>query len=82
MRSTIAWRFVPLFASTKIARSRRKKGNDWHFGMKAHMSVDAASGLVHTAIGKADNLFDVMQAPAPLHGGEIAEPGDAGYQGG
>jgi IS5 family transposase len=25
-----------------------KKGNDWHFGMKAHVGVDAAAGLVHT----------------------------------
>lgn len=28
-----------------------KKGNDWHFGMKAHIGVDAASGLVHTVVG-------------------------------
>jgi len=31
-----------------------KKGNDWRFGMKAHVRVDAASGLVHTHIGTAD----------------------------
>ena len=30
-----------------------KKGNDWHFGLKAHIGVDAASGLVHTVIGTA-----------------------------
>lgn len=30
-----------------------KKGNDWHFGLKAHTGVDAASGLVHTVIGAA-----------------------------
>jgi transposase, IS5 family len=28
-----------------------KKGNEWHFGMKAHIGVDAESGLVHTVIG-------------------------------
>lgn len=28
--------------------SSTKKGNTWHFGMKAHISVDANSGLVHT----------------------------------
>ena len=36
-----------------------KKGNDWHFGMKAHVGVDATSGLVHTVIGTAGNVADV-----------------------
>jgi transposase, IS5 family len=58
-----------------------KKGNDWYFGMKAHIGVDAASGLVHTVIGTAGNVADVTQAHALLHGGEIAALGDAGYQG-
>ncbi len=58
-----------------------KKGNDWHFGMKAHIGVDATSGLVHTVIGTAGNVADVTQAHALLHGGEIAALGDAGYQG-
>jgi IS5 family transposase len=58
-----------------------KKGNDWHFGMKAHIGVDATSGLVHTLIGTAGNVADVTQAGALLHGDEIAALGDAGYQG-
>lgn len=58
-----------------------KKGNDWHFGMKAHVGVDAASGLVHTLIGTAGNVSDVTQAHALLHGDETAALGDAGYQG-
>jgi IS5 family transposase len=58
-----------------------KKGNDWHFGMKAHIGVDAASGLVHTVVGTAGNVSDVTQAHALLHGDEIAALGDAGYQG-
>jgi IS5 family transposase len=58
-----------------------KKGNDWHFGMKAHIGVDAASGLVHTLIGTAGNVSDVTQAHALLHGDESAALGDAGYQG-
>jgi transposase, IS5 family len=58
-----------------------KKGNDWHFGMKAHVGVDATSGLVHTLIGTAGNVADVTQAGALLHGDEIAALGDAGYQG-
>ena len=58
-----------------------KKGNDWHFGLKAHIGVDAASGLVHTVIGTAGNVADVSQAGALLHGDEVAAMGDAGYQG-
>jgi len=57
------------------------KGNDWHFGMKAHVGVDAASGLVHTVIGTAGNVSDVTQAGALLHGDESPALNDAGYQG-
>ena len=58
-----------------------KKGNDWHFGLKAHIGVDSASGLVHTLIATAGNVSDVTQAHALLHGHEVAAMGDAGYQG-
>ena len=58
-----------------------KKGNDWHFGMKAHVGVDMATGLVHTVVGTAGNVSDVTQAHALLHGGEKMVLGDAGYQG-
>ena len=58
-----------------------KKGNDWHFGLKAHIGVDAASGLVHTLIGTAGNVPDVTQAHALLHSDEVAAMDDAGYQG-
>ena len=58
-----------------------KKGNQWHFGMKAHIGVDAESGLVHTVIGTAANVNDVTQAGALLHGEETAAFGDAGYRG-
>jgi IS5 family transposase len=58
-----------------------KKGKQWHFGMKAHIGVDAHSGLVHTVIGTAGNVSDVTQAQALLHGAEEAAFGDAGYQG-
>ena len=58
-----------------------KKGNDWHFGMKAHVGVDMATGLVHTIVGTAGNVSDVTQAHALLHGGEKVALGDAGYQG-
>ena len=55
-----------------------KKGNAWHFGMKAHVGIDAASGLVHTRIGTAGNVADITQAPALLHGAEKIVPADAG----
>jgi IS5 family transposase len=58
-----------------------KKGNQWHFGMKAHIGVDAESGLVHTVIGTAANVNDVTQGHALLHGEETVVFADAGYQG-
>jgi len=47
-----------------------KKGNQWHFGMKCHIGVDADSGLVHTVVGTAANVNDVTQAGALVHGEE------------
>lgn len=58
-----------------------RKGNAWHFGMKAHIGVDLGSGLVHTVVGTAANVADVAQAHALLHGEEKLGLGDAGYQG-
>jgi transposase, IS5 family len=58
-----------------------KKGNQWHFGMKAHIGVDVVSGLVHTVTGTAANEADVTQTAALLHGQEEAVFGDAGYSG-
>ena len=58
-----------------------KKGNQWHFGMKAHIGVDTDSGLVHTVIGTATNVNDVTQGHGLLHGEEEVVFGDAGYQG-
>ena len=58
-----------------------KKGNQWHFGMKAHIGVDADSGLVHTVIGTAANVNDVTQGHGLLHGEETVVFADAGYQG-
>ena len=58
-----------------------KKGNQWHFGMKAHIGVDADSGLTHTLVTTAANVSDITQAHALLHGDETTAFGDAGYQG-
>ena len=58
-----------------------KKGNQWHFGMKCHIGIDADSGLVHTVVGTAANVNDVTQAGALVHGEETDVFADAGYQG-
>ncbi len=58
-----------------------KKGNQWHFGMKAQIGVDADSGLVHTVIGTSANVHDVTQGHRLLHGDEQVVFADAGYQG-
>ena len=75
-------------SSTKNSKGERdpemhqaKKGNQWYFGMKAHIGVDADSGLVHTVIGTAANVNDVTQSHALLHGEEVEVFADAGYQG-
>ncbi len=58
-----------------------RKGNQWHFGMKAHIGVDATSGLVHSVVGTAANVADVTQVGQLLHGDETYVSGDAGYTG-
>src|SRR5246127_2048775 len=58
-----------------------KKGNQWYFGMKAHVGTDAESGMVHSVIGTAANVADVTQAHDLLHGEEKVAFGDAGYTG-
>lgn len=75
-------------SSTKNAQGKRdpemhqsKKGNQWHFGMKAHIGVDVESGLVHTVKGTAGNVADVVMANSLLHGKERVVFADAGYQG-
>lgn len=58
-----------------------QKGNQWFFGMKAHIGVDADSGLVHTVRGTAAHVNDVTEGNSLLHGQETQGFGDAGYQG-
>jgi len=58
-----------------------KKGQQWFFGMKAHIGVDADSGLVHTVRGTAGHVGDVVEANSLLHGQEKDVFADAGYQG-
>lgn len=58
-----------------------KKGNQWYFGMKCHIGVDADSGLVHTVRGTSGNVNDVVEANSLLHRDESVVFADAGYQG-
>ena len=58
-----------------------KKGNQWYFGMKAHIGVDSQSGLVHTVTGTAANVADITETEKLLHGEERVVFLDAGYTG-
>lgn len=75
-------------SSTKNAEGERdpemhqtKKGNQWHFGMKAHIGVDVDSGLVHTVTTTPANEPDVEEVEFLLHGKEQVVHADAGYAG-
>ncbi|MFM7331160.1 MAG: IS5 family transposase [Brachymonas sp.] len=75
-------------SSTKNATGQRdpemmqtKKGNQWHFGMKAHIAVDAGSGLTHTVATSAANEHDVEHVVDLLHGKEEHVWADSGYLG-
>lgn len=58
-----------------------RKGNQWYFGMKAHIGVDAESGLVHTVTTTPANVADVVEVGNLLHGKEKRVYADAGYIG-
>ena len=74
--------------STKNKRKERdpdmhstRKGNQWYFGMKAHIGVDVQAGLTHSFTTTAANQHDLNEAHNLLHGEEQYVFGDAGYQG-
>ncbi|MEK9145201.1 MAG: IS5 family transposase [Elusimicrobiota bacterium] len=58
-----------------------KKGNQWYFGMKAHIGADRDSKLVHTVVVTAANVADVTKTAELLHGEEQQVHADAGYTG-
>ncbi len=58
-----------------------KKGNEWFFGMKMHIGVDEALGIVHSVSTTAANVHDITETAHLLHGEEECVWGDAGYQG-
>jgi IS5 family transposase len=58
-----------------------KKGNDWYFGMKAHIGVDAFSGYTHTLEATAANVRDINKAADLIREDDAVVYGDAGYRG-
>lgn len=58
-----------------------QKGNQWYFGMKAHIGTDAGSGLVHSLTGTSANVSDISETHNLLHGDEDYVFADAGYTG-
>lgn len=58
-----------------------KKGNQWFFGMKAHIGVDSRTKVIHAAVATAANVHDSHCLPDLLHGDEAKIWGDSAYQG-
>ncbi len=75
-------------SSTKNLRKERdpdmhqtKKGNQWYFGMKAHLGVDSRTKLIHSLAATAANVHDSQVLPDLLHGKETRVWGDSAYSG-
>ena len=58
-----------------------RKGQQWYFGMKLHIGVDEALGLIHSVETTPANAHDLNHAGALLHGEEARVWADAGYAG-
>ena len=58
-----------------------KKGNQWYFGMKAHIGVDSRTKLIHSVAATAANVHDSQVLPELLHGQETRVWGDAASSG-
>jgi len=75
-------------SSTKNASKSRdpemhqtKKGNQWYFGMKAHVAVDSKTKIIHTVVATPANVADSTVLPDLLHGEETRVWGDQAYRG-
>jgi IS5 family transposase len=75
-------------SSTKNASGQRdpqmhqvKKGNQWYFGMKAHLGVDKKHKLIHSVAATSANIHDSHLLPELLHGAETRVWGDSAYAG-
>jgi IS5 family transposase len=58
-----------------------KRGNDWYFGMKAHIGVDAFSGYTHTVEATSANVHDINKAAELIREDDEVVYGDTGYKG-
>jgi IS5 family transposase len=79
---------INALSSTKNAQRARdpemhqtKKGNQWYFGMKAHLGVDSRTKLIHAAVATPANVADSAVLPDLLHGRETRVWGDQAYRG-
>src|SRR5437660_10627955 len=75
-------------SSTKNADKARdpdmhqtKKGNQWYFGMKAHLGIDSRTKIIHAVVATAANVADSEVLPDLLHGEERRVWGDQAYRG-
>ena len=75
-------------SSTKNRKKERdpemhqtRKGNQWYFGMKAHIGVDSRSKLIHSVAATAANVHDSKVLGDLLHGKETRVYGDSAYSG-
>lgn len=75
-------------SSTKNREKKRdpemhqtKKGNEWRFGMKCHVGVDAGTGYVHTITATSANVHDITQTHNLLRKDDKVVYGDSGYIG-
>jgi transposase, IS5 family len=75
-------------SSTKNREKKRdgemkqtKKGNQWYFGMKAHVGTDTRKGLVHSVVVTDAAVHDSKVMDKLLHGEEKAVYGDKAYAG-
>jgi IS5 family transposase len=75
-------------SSTKNAKKERdpamrqtRKGQQWYFGLKAHIGMDSKTNVVHSVCTSAASVSDCHMLPDLLHGEERKVWGDAGYQG-
>ena len=75
-------------SSTKNAKKARdpamhqtRKGNQWYFGMKAHVGIDSRTKIIHAVVATAANVADSVVLPDLLHGEETRVYGDQAYRG-
>lgn len=75
-------------SSTKNKKKQRdpdmhqtRKGNQWFFGMKAHIGVDSRTKLIHHVVATAANVHDSVALGDLLHGNETRVWGDSAYSG-